>query len=123
MRASKWQIKGDFARLKSWGAIGGGKLSFAIIFGVFAPALAASSADLNQLPDSPNRELVLKTCQSCHELQVVLDAAGFSRDEWDMTLEEMTANGMNVSMDERDKILGYLSTYLGPAAPKPAKAQ
>jgi hypothetical protein len=61
---------------------------------------------------------VAKVCQSCHDLQMVFDAASISREEWDMSLEEMTANGMNISADDRAKILAYLSTYLGPSPPK-----
>jgi hypothetical protein len=99
------------------------KLSFAIAFGVFLPTLAAWSADLKQLPEGPDRELVSKVCQTCHELQLVLDAAGISREEWDMSLDEMTTNGMNLSPGERSKILGYLSTYLGPAPPNAATPQ
>jgi hypothetical protein len=40
-----------------------------------------------------------------------------------MSLDEMTASGMNVSADGRAKILDYLSTYLGPSPPKAANAR
>jgi hypothetical protein len=82
-----------------------------------APPLAAA-AEITELPEGPNRDLVSKTCQSCHDLQMVFDAVGFSREEWDMTLEEMNANGMNVSTDDRAKILEDLATYLGPSPDK-----
>jgi hypothetical protein len=49
---------------------------------------------------------------------MVFDAAGISRGEWDMSLEEMTANGMNISAEDRAKIHAYLSTYLGPMPQK-----
>ncbi len=83
-------------------------------------AFAAEAAEMTALPEGPNRDLVSKVCQACHDLQMVFDAAGISRNEWDMSLEEMTANGMNISADERAKILAYLSTYLGPSPPKTA---
>jgi hypothetical protein len=35
-----------------------------------------------------------------------------------MSLEEMTANGINISAEDRAKILAYLSTYLGPLPQK-----
>lgn len=82
-------------------------------------AFPAHSASLSELPNGPDRELVSKVCQSCHDLQLVFDAAGNSREEWNMALDEMTANGMNISADERAKIIDYLSTYLGPS-PAPA---
>jgi hypothetical protein len=90
--------------------------------GAAAFALAAAAAEITELPAGPDRDLVAKVCQSCHDLQMVFDAAGISRQEWDMSLDEMTANGMNISADDRAKILGYLSTYLGPSPPKAANA-
>lgn len=85
--------------------------------------LSAAAADITELPQGPDRDLVSKVCRSCHDLQMVFDAAGISREEWDMSLDEMTANGMNISADERAKILAYLSTYLGPAPPKATTAR
>jgi hypothetical protein len=83
-------------------------------FATLASPLAVA-AEITELPERPNRDLISKICQACHDLQMVFDAAGFSREEWDMTLDEMNANGMDVSADDRAKILEYLSTYLGKA--------
>ena len=58
--------------------------------------LVVGATEITELPEGPNRDLVSKVCQSCHDLQMVFDAAGFSRDDWDMTLEEMKDNGMNI---------------------------
>ena len=63
----------------------------------------AAAAEITELPEGPNRDLVSKICQSCHDLQMVFDAAGLTREEWDMMLDEMNANGMNVSPDDRAK--------------------
>jgi cytochrome c5 len=87
------------------------------VFGALV-ALAAGAAEVTALPEGTDRDLVSRVCQSCHDLRMVLDAAGFSRNDWDNTLEEMTANGMNISADDRAKILEYLSTYLGSSPPK-----
>jgi hypothetical protein len=80
-------------------------------------AHAAGAAEMTELPAGPNRELVSKTCRSCHDLQMVFEAAGVSREVWDAALEQMTANGMAVSAEDRAKILEYLATYLGPSPP------
>ena len=77
-----------------------------------APALAA------ELPEGPNRALVASRCTECHDLQMVFDAAGISREDWSGALEEMTSYGMKVTPDERAQILEYLATYLGPSAKK-----
>jgi hypothetical protein len=81
-------------------------------------ALVAEAANITELPEGPNRDLVSKVCTACHDLQLVFDGAGFSRDDWNMSLDEMVANGMSISANDREKILGYLSTYLGPSPPK-----
>jgi hypothetical protein len=75
------------------------------------------AAELTELPAGPDRELVSKTCQSCHDLQMVFEAAGIGREVWDAALDQMAANGMAVSPADRAKILNYLSTYLGPSPP------
>jgi hypothetical protein len=96
----------------SWtAAIGGTLLAF-----------SAGAAEMTSLPEGPNRDLVSRVCRACHDLQMVFDAAGISRDEWDMSLDEMTANGMNISAEDRAKILAYLSTYLGPSPQKTTTA-
>src|SRR5579872_5586498 len=81
---------------------------------------AAGAAEMTELPAGPDRELVSRTCQSCHDLQMVFDAAGIGRDVWDATLDQMAANGMALSAEDRAKILDYLSTYLGPSPPQTA---
>jgi hypothetical protein len=75
-----------------------------------------------ELPPGPDRDLVAEVCQSCHDLQMVFDASGISRQEWDMSLDEQAANGMNISDGDRAKILADLSTYLRPSPPKATNA-
>jgi hypothetical protein len=76
------------------------------------PTLAA------ELPEGPNRALVASRCTECHDLQMVFDAAGISREDWSGALEEMTSYGLKMTPDERAQILDYLATYLGPSAKK-----
>jgi len=97
-----------------------GPFFWAVVACGILSGLVVGATEITELPEGPNRDLVSKVCQSCHDLQMVFDAAGFSRDDWDMTLEEMKDNGMNISADDRRKILEYLSTYLGPTAPPQA---
>ena len=96
----------------------------AIVLGtaIGGAAFAVAAAEITELPPGADRDLVAKVCQSCHGLEMVFDAAGISRQEWDMSLDEMAANGMNISADDRAKILAYLSTYLGPSPPKAPNA-
>jgi hypothetical protein len=93
-----------------FGAIGG----VAVIVG----AAAAQQADL---PAGPNRDVVFRKCRGCHDLSVVVEAWGLSREDWSATIDEMiTSNGMSATPEERAKILDHLSSYLGPSAPRPS---
>jgi len=94
-----------------------------LLFGVLGAALAAfaaHTADAAELPDGPNRALVAAQCGACHDLQPLLDAAaaGVSRDDWNGALEEMTSYGLKVTPEQREQILQYLATFLGPSAKK-----
>lgn len=93
------------------------RVLFSAIGGVVV-TLGAAAARQAELPPGPDREVVLRKCQGCHDLSVVVAASGLSRGDWSATIDEMiTSNGMSVTPEEREKILEYLSSYLGPSAP------
>jgi mono/diheme cytochrome c family protein len=91
-------------------------------------ATAAHSADRFNLPQGPGRDLIDGHCQTCHDLQSVVDSAGIRRGAWDAVLANMDDFGLRISDDQRAQILDYLATYLGPnpppleAAPAPVDA-
>ena len=70
-------------------------------------------AQQRDLPDGPNRDVVSRRCQECHDLSMVTAAAGLSRDGWNATIDEMVSYRFRVTPDERAQLLEYLSTYLG----------
>jgi hypothetical protein len=87
-----------------------------ILFGVLGVSLVTvgtTAAQRLELPAGPNREIVSRECQACHDLSMVVAATGLSPEGWDATIEEMTSYGMRVTPEERKKILDYLSNYLG----------
>jgi hypothetical protein len=97
-----------------------------LLFGVLGGTgvmLGTAASQRADLPAGPNLELVSRKCQGCHDLSVVVDATGLSREDWNATIEEMiTSNGMSVTPEERSKILDYLSSYLGSSVPhRPAQ--
>jgi hypothetical protein len=77
------------------------------------------------LPAGPDRELVSRECQACHDLSMVLAATGLTREGWNATIEEMASYGMRVAPGDRAKMLDYLSNYLGsqasPTPPQPSE--
>jgi hypothetical protein len=90
-----------------------------LAFGAEVVFLLSASAGALELPAGPNRDIVSRACGSCHDLDMVYDAAGQTRDGWNGTIEEMMGYGMKVSPVEREQILGYLTSFLGPETRKP----
>jgi hypothetical protein len=85
---------------------------------LWAVVALSTQAWADELPEGPNRALVASRCTECHDLQMVFDASGISRDDWNGAIEEMTSYGLKVTPEERNQILDYLATYLGPSAKK-----
>jgi len=92
------------------GAVGSGLLA--------AAAFAAGP----ELPPGPNRALVYGKCQTCHDLEYLKESAGIPRSAWNDLLDSMKQYGLQVTPDERAKLLAYLGTYLGPNPPKASAA-
>ncbi len=82
-------------------------------------AFAAAHFDL---PEGPGRELVYGHCQTCHDLQSVVDSAGIRKGAWDAVLDNMKGFGLRLSDRQRAAILDYLGTYLGPHPPSEKQA-
>jgi hypothetical protein len=72
----------------------------------------AAAQPLRDLPTGPNRDLVLRVCEGCHDIQMVLDTGGLSREDWEITLNMMGTYGMQISDGDRALILTYLATFL-----------
>ena len=90
----------------------GGRLLFGAL-SISVAMLGPAAAQPGDLPAGPNRDLVSRACQACHDLNMVLAATGLTREGWDATIEEMISYGMRVDADDRAKILEYLSNALG----------
>src|SRR5215468_8337318 len=75
---------------------------------------AAAQVD-DRLPAGPNRELVARTCSSCHDLSNLTATSGRTRAGWAEKINDMvTLYGANISAADRALILDYLATYLPP---------
>ncbi len=83
-------------------------------------ALPAQAGEFN-LPNGPDRALVYAKCRTCHDLQYVVESKGLTTDAWDGLLSDMEGFGVELTSDEYDRVLTYLSTYMGDKpAPEPA---
>jgi hypothetical protein len=79
-------------------------------------SLLSAGAGALELPAGPNRDIVALACGSCHDLDMVYEAAGQTCEGWNGTIDEMMGYGMKVSPAERAQILEYLTSFLGPEA-------
>ncbi len=90
-----------------------------VMFGMIGASLLCVGAGAVELPAGANKDMVARACGSCHDLDMVFDAAGQPREGWDGTIEEMAGYGLKISPDERAQILEYLVSFLGPEAKRP----
>jgi mono/diheme cytochrome c family protein len=90
---------------------------FLLSAGVVLWASGARAAQLFPLPEGPGRDLVYGHCQTCHDLQSVVDSAGIPRRAWDGVLDDMRRFGLRITDAQRAAILDYLGSYLGPNPP------
>jgi mono/diheme cytochrome c family protein len=89
---------------------------------LIASATVASGAGI-QIPEGPGSNLVYAKCQTCHDLQYVVDAKGLLPAQWNAVLASMKDYGLEISDQEKSEILKYLTTYLSPNPPPVAKAE
>jgi hypothetical protein len=89
-----------------------------LILAIAAACLLATGAGAVELPAGPNKDVVVRACGSCHDLDMVYEAAGQTREGWTGTIEEMTGYGLKLTAAERAQVLEYLTSFLGPEARK-----
>ena len=86
---------------------------------VFAAGLATGAiqpvlAQLNepQLPAGPGKEMVMKLCVGCHEMDLVV-ARRHTRADWEGVIEDMIARGVKGTGEELSVVAEYLSKHFG----------
>ena len=112
-------MKTNAATARNTAARGGVRLLLGVLGAGFV-ALGTATAQDGELPAGPNRELVAHECGACHDLEMVIAAAGASRQAWTDTVDEMVRYGARIDPEDRPKIVEYLSSVLGAATQKPA---
>src|SRR5437016_14448386 len=70
------------------------------VVGATLVALGLRATAQVTLPDGPNRELVSRTCATCHDPGMVLGTAR-SREGWHGTIGDMTEEGMQITPAEQ----------------------
>jgi mono/diheme cytochrome c family protein len=84
---------------------------------LFLAGVTASSGAGIEIPEGPGSGLVYAKCRTCHDLQYVVDGKGLLPAQWKAVLAGMQDYGLEISDQDKSKILDYLTTYLGPNPP------
>jgi competence ComEA-like helix-hairpin-helix protein len=81
------------------------------------PFAFPARAQDDPLPNGPGKQLVLTKCTVCHDVYRFADMRQ-SADDWANTVNTMGQNGLQLSDDEYNTVMTYLSTYMGTTPPK-----
>jgi mono/diheme cytochrome c family protein len=81
------------------------------------PAPATTKPDADALPAGPAKEIIQKTCATCHSLHMVTSKRA-TQDEWNQTINTMIDHGAILSDADADTVLQYLTKNFGPATAK-----
>jgi competence ComEA-like helix-hairpin-helix protein len=76
---------------------------------------APNNAGSETLPDGPGKDIVIKKCLPCHNARVTTARRGSgSADEWEQVVNKMVSQGAELTDDEIDLVVQYLSVNYGP---------
>jgi competence protein ComEA len=98
------------------------RLSASLILLIALVLAIPLSAQTNDLPPGPQREILTKLCVGCHEMDLVV-ARRHTRAEWDGVIEDMQARGTQGTPKDLSGVAEYLSKYLGKVSVNTASAQ
>jgi competence ComEA-like helix-hairpin-helix protein len=77
-----------------------------------------STAALAQLPEGPGKEVTVRICSQCHEIERAV-ALRQDRDGWQTTINKMSVLGMQAKAEEIRQAIDYLAkNYAGEGLPK-----
>ena len=85
-----------------------------VAFGATLALLGARALAQTALTPGPTKELLSRTCTACHELTMLTDTGGMSREDWEGTLNDMQGYGAQLTAEERGQMLEYLVANLPP---------
>jgi len=92
-------------------------------FAAISTLAFGACAYAQELPEGKGKALVRTACSQCHSLDVIIGQPR-SREGWMDVVSQMVGNGAELSDDDYNLVIEYLSTNLGPASQNtPAKGQ
>lgn len=88
---------------------------------LLASGLLAWPGRAQNLPDGPGKDVFAGVCSGCHALDLATSQKK-TREEWQATVDSMTAKGATASKEQFTAIVDYLSKNFGPTASTPTPA-
>jgi competence protein ComEA len=89
-----------------------GKVALAcLVWGAFGAAWA-------QMPDGPGKDVVVRLCGNCHDVEVVKQYH-LAKDGWTETISKMIEKGAEGTDEELSTVLNYLVKNFGPNISNP----
>ena len=83
-----------------------------VLSAALAAALVGLPQDAGDLPEGPGKAAVVKFCDNCHGLEK-FSAARKSKSDWEDVINLMADEGLELTDEEYETVIGYLSKYLG----------
>ena len=89
---------------------------------LLAALLLVASAQAQDLPEGPGKDLVAKVCTVCHELARITSKKK-TKAEWNDTVDKMAMRGAMATDEEFEMIVAYLAKNFGkdPSLQRPAR--
>lgn len=91
-----------------------------VIIAGIATGLVSTGLKAQDPKDGPGKELFVQRCHTCHELNTVT-VQRLSGNDWRVIVERMIQNGAELSEQESEQIIAYLTKMYGPE-PAPSSA-
>jgi competence protein ComEA len=90
-------------------------LAAVLVFGLAAAPQSAidGAADL---PDGPGKDAVVGICSKCHGIDQ-FSASRHNKEEWNTLLDKMAEEGLELSDQQYETVVDYLSKFLSKDAP------
>jgi cytochrome c5 len=79
----------------------------------FDPKLPALGTKFHALPDDKGRELVEKSCYTCHSADILVQQR-LTEKQWTATVEKMMRWGAKVDEKQKPDVIAYLTKHFGP---------
>jgi cytochrome c5 len=110
LKIVKQRLRSRTAFALSWVCLAGGIL---LSSAALTETARTQTPPADPLPNGPAKPIVQKTCSTCHALTIITTRRA-TQAEWAKTVDDMVNRGAELSDDDIEKVVDYLSTNFKP---------